>query len=136
MPVVCLQITMRLEIAGEPLPLLWTCDFIPVDDHTSPYVIGEFNCACVGITKFSAAAGPGCDLKDVTADDLAAGYKLANLMGQKAVSTLDAIKNSGGFTSVGSNTGAGVARMSKSSFKAPAPHPGDIGREATPLRRA
>ena len=84
---------------------------------------------------FGAAAGPDVDLKAVGAADLAEGYKLANLMGKKAVETLDNIKKSGGFTSVGQNTGKNAAGR-LSGFKAPTPMPGDIGRESTPLRRA
>lgn len=34
----------------EPLPLLWTADFIFGDDDTTFY-IGEFNCSCVGVTQ-------------------------------------------------------------------------------------
>ena len=128
------RITMKLEIAGEPLPLIWTCDFIPVDDHESPYVIGEFNCACVALAKFAAAAGLDADLTNVTDDDLKSGYKLANLIGRKAVETLDQMKTSGGFTSVGKNTGINAATR-KASFKSPKPMPNDIGREATPLPR-
>jgi len=70
-----------LDIGGEPLPILWTADFIPVDNHVAPYVIGEFNCACVSINKFAAAAG--ADLKAVGSADMAEGYKLTKLMGKK-----------------------------------------------------
>jgi hypothetical protein len=40
-------------MAGEPLPLLWTADFIfDTDDQGKDiFFIGEFNCSCVGITK-------------------------------------------------------------------------------------
>merc|ERR1712187_354577 len=38
-----------MGLGGEPLPLLWTADFIPVDGHVAPMVVGEFNCSCVGI---------------------------------------------------------------------------------------
>ncbi|EGB09119.1 hypothetical protein AURANDRAFT_12246, partial [Aureococcus anophagefferens] len=48
-----------LGLAGEALPLLWTCDYIPKNpegwagDGDAPpelteYVVGEFNCSCVG----------------------------------------------------------------------------------------
>ena len=70
-----------LDIAGEPLPILWTADFIPVDNHVAPYVIGEFNCQCVSINKFAAAAGH--DLKAVSSADKTEGYKLTKLMGKK-----------------------------------------------------
>jgi hypothetical protein len=40
-------------MAGEPLPLLWTADFIfDTDDQGKDiFYIGEFNCSCVGITQ-------------------------------------------------------------------------------------
>merc|ERR1712007_6329 len=55
-----------MGLGGEPLPLLWTADFIPVDGHVAPMVVGEFNCSCVGISAFGAACGPEKDLKDVS----------------------------------------------------------------------
>merc|ERR1712078_951874 len=44
-----------MGLAGEPLPVLWTSDYIPVDDHVAPMVVGEFNCSCVGISAFLKA---------------------------------------------------------------------------------
>merc|ERR1719162_1518760 len=48
-----------LDLEGQPLPLLWTADYIPKDPEkkrtdgiTTEYVVGEFNCSCVGISKF------------------------------------------------------------------------------------
>merc|ERR1719191_1016962 len=32
-----------------------TADYIPVDDHVAPMVVGEFNCSCVGISAFLKA---------------------------------------------------------------------------------
>jgi hypothetical protein len=37
-------------LSNEPLPLLWTADFIFGEDDET-YYIGEFNCSCVGITQ-------------------------------------------------------------------------------------
>jgi len=37
-------------LANEPLPLLWTADYIYGDTDDQLYV-GEFNCSCVGITQ-------------------------------------------------------------------------------------
>merc|ERR1712151_121536 len=78
--------------AGEPLPLLWTADFIPVDGHVAPMVVGEFNCSCVGISAFLKACGPDKDLKDVSFSDFEYGMKLTNLIGKKVVETLDELK--------------------------------------------
>lgn len=41
-------------LSNEPLPLLWTADFIfgdQVDGQDETFYIGEFNCSCVGITQ-------------------------------------------------------------------------------------
>jgi len=118
------QITHALEIAGEPLPLLWTADFIPVDNHVSPYVVGEFNCACVALNKFAGAIGK--DLAACKPHDLVEGYKLSNLMGIKAVETMDEIKGGGGFTSIGKKP-TSKAAVAKSAKK------GDLHAESTPL---
>jgi hypothetical protein len=43
-----------LEMSNEPLPLIWTSDFIlgPKDaSGKDTYVVGEFNCSCVGISQ-------------------------------------------------------------------------------------
>jgi hypothetical protein len=43
-----------LEMSDEPLPLIWTADFIlgPKDaEGKDTYVVGEFNCSCVGISQ-------------------------------------------------------------------------------------
>jgi len=48
------EIMPKLDMADEPLPLIWTGDFILGDkdaDGQDTYVIGEFNCSCVGITQ-------------------------------------------------------------------------------------
>jgi hypothetical protein len=82
-----------LDITDEPLPLLWTADFIPMDGATpgsTEFVVGEFNCSCVGISKFQAQCGGSIEAVD---DE---GYfdacKLTDLMGQKAVEMLDEAK--------------------------------------------
>jgi len=81
-----------MSLKGEPLPILWTADFIPVDDHVAPMVVGEFNCSCVGISAFGAACGADKDLKNVSAKDFKYGTKLTDLIGKKAIETLDELK--------------------------------------------
>jgi len=81
-----------LGIAGESLPLLWTADFIPKDaeDGTpgkTDYVVGEFNCSCVGISKFQAQCGGS--IKAVSDEDYFDGCLLTDLMGEKAIDILD-----------------------------------------------
>lgn len=46
------SIFAAMGIGGEPLPILWTADFIPVDNHSSQYVVGEFNCSSVSLDVF------------------------------------------------------------------------------------
>ena len=43
-----------LGLENDPLPLVWTADFILGDKDESgndTYIVGEFNCSCVGITQ-------------------------------------------------------------------------------------
>uniref|UniRef100_A0A7S2X9Z1 DUF6815 domain-containing protein n=1 Tax=Lotharella oceanica TaxID=641309 RepID=A0A7S2X9Z1_9EUKA len=43
-----------LDLKGQPLPLVWTADFIlgpKTADGQDTFFVGEFNCSCVGITK-------------------------------------------------------------------------------------
>merc|ERR1711879_399998 len=76
-----------LDLVGEPLPVLWTADFIPKDAEAggegTEYVVGEFNCSCVGISKFQAKCGGS--VADVADADYADGVKLTDMIGRKAV---------------------------------------------------
>ena len=48
------KIMPALGMEKDPLPLIWTADFIlgdKTDDGKDTYVVGEFNCSCVGITQ-------------------------------------------------------------------------------------
>ena len=72
-----------MGLGGEPLPLLWTCDYIPKNpddwakgpydrscpDDITEYTVGEFNCSCVGISKFQAVCGGEKTLADVPDED-------------------------------------------------------------------
>merc|ERR1711990_1148318 len=89
-----------MGLEGEPLPLLWTADYIPknpegwdkkenADDATTQYVVGEFNCSCVGISKFQAVCGGEQTLADVPDEDYYDACELTDLMGVKAVEMLD-----------------------------------------------
>merc|ERR1719230_2399482 len=83
------KIMASMGLENEPLPLLWTADFIPVSDHVCPYVVGEFNCSCVGISQFGAACGKTKFLPDVPIGKFMEGTQLVDLIGKKAVETLD-----------------------------------------------
>ena len=88
------QLMGAMGIADQPLPILWTGDFIPCDapGGGDMYVVGEFNCSCVGISFFGAACGPELDLTAVTDENYAMGMKLTNLIGKKAVGLLEEMK--------------------------------------------
>ncbi|KOO34116.1 hypothetical protein Ctob_008697 [Chrysochromulina tobinii] len=91
-----------LGLEGEPLPLLWTCDYIPKNpdnwpkgpydrscpDAETEYTVGEFNCSCVGISKFQAVCGGEKTLADVPDADYFDACELTDLMGIKAIEML------------------------------------------------
>ena len=84
------QIMPALGLAGEPFPILWTTDLIPYTDDNGKdqYTVGEFNCSCVGISKFQACAYPDKGIFDVTGLDLAEATMVADTAGAAAVDTL------------------------------------------------
>ena len=49
------------------------------------YVVGEFNCSCVGISKFQAVCGGEKTLADVSDEDYFDACRLTDLMGVKAI---------------------------------------------------
>jgi len=77
-----------LGLSEKDIPLLWAADFIPVDDHKKPMVIGEFNCSCLGLAGFLDARGG--DLKDLTDEQRAMGQEMADKIGSLAREQLDA----------------------------------------------
>ncbi|KAH8069798.1 hypothetical protein JL721_5690 [Aureococcus anophagefferens] len=88
-----------LDLKGEKLPLIWTCDYIPKNpegwdkaENAEPmqteYVVGEFNCSCVGISMFQAVCGGEKTLADVPNADYSEACKLTDLMGVKALEML------------------------------------------------
>merc|ERR1719149_87915 len=96
-----------MGLEGEPLPLLWTCDYIPKNpegwskadnatDAETEYVVGEFNCSCVGISMFQAVCGGEKTLADVPDADYFEACKLTDLMGVKAIQMLKKAKKGGG----------------------------------------
>jgi len=91
-----------MDLGGEPLPLLWTADYIPKNpddwaagpydrscpDEKTEYTVGEFNCSCVGISKFQAVCGGEQTLADVPDEDYFDACELTDLMGVKAIEML------------------------------------------------
>merc|ERR1711972_785001 len=76
-----------LGLSEKDIPLLWAADFIPVDGHVKPMVIGEFNCSCLGLAGFLDARGG--DLKDLTDEQRAMGQEMADKIGSLAREQLD-----------------------------------------------
>ena len=97
-----------MDLQGEPLPLLWTADYIPKNpdswpagpydrscpDSQTEYTVGEFNCSCVGISKFQAVCGGEKTLADVPDEDYFDACRLTDLMGVKAIEMLETSKQS------------------------------------------
>jgi hypothetical protein len=88
-----------LDLEGQPLPLIWTADYIPKDPEKqrfdgvdTEYVVGEFNCSCVGISKFQAVCGGEKTLADVPDEDYYAACELTDLMGVKAIQMIKKAK--------------------------------------------
>merc|ERR1712159_930537 len=90
-----------LGLESEPLPLWWTTDFILSSPEGTPtdeekWIVGEFNCSCVGISKCLAAYckddTPNASYSDISAEDLAAAEKYGIMMGEKALPMIEAGK--------------------------------------------
>merc|ERR1719444_61582 len=97
----CPVMMKTLDLSSEPIPLWWTADMInaslgecwtavPVADQK--WVVGEFNCSCVGISKCLAAYckkdTPNASVDDITPEDLEGANKYGTLMGTKAAKML------------------------------------------------
>lgn len=78
------DIMKALGLQMSQLPLLWAADFMPIDDHVSEFVLGEFNCSCLGIAGFFNARG--ADLSQ--AEDPEVGQKLCDTIGARALEVL------------------------------------------------
>ena len=61
-------------------------------DEKTEYTVGEFNCSCVGISKFQAVCGGDKTLADVSDEDYFDACELTELMGVKAIEMLDKAK--------------------------------------------
>jgi len=86
-----------LDLPEEPVPLWWTTDFI----NSSPegtsaedekWIVGEFNCSCVGISRCLAAYckedTPNASYQDISPEDKAEAERYGQLMGEKALKIL------------------------------------------------
>jgi hypothetical protein len=86
-----------LDLKEEPLPLWWTSDFI----NSSPegtaeadekWIVGEFNCSCVGISKCLAAYckddTPDADFDSISEEDKKDAAVYGDAMGEVASNIL------------------------------------------------
>merc|ERR1712190_463672 len=91
------QIMPALGLAAEPIPLWWTTDFICASPVGTPaaeekWIVGEFNCSCVGISKclpaYRKADTPDACFLDIPDEDKAEAKRYGDLMGVKALGIL------------------------------------------------
>ena len=91
-----------LGLADEPIPLWWTTDFILASPEGTAadqekWIVGEFNCSCVGISKCLAAYckddTPNACYNDISPEDLKEAQGYGDLMGAKALSILERARN-------------------------------------------
>jgi len=87
-----------LDLAEEPIPLWWTTDFILASPEGTPaeeekWIVGEFNCSCVGISKCLAAYckddTPEAKFTDISEEDMVAVNDYAKKLGETALSILE-----------------------------------------------
>ena len=81
----------------EPIPLWWTTDFILASPVGTPseqekWIVGEFNCSCVGISKclpaYCKPDTPTACWDDIPPDDQAEAMYYGNMMGMVALDIL------------------------------------------------
>merc|ERR1719171_2457750 len=86
-----------LGLPDEPIPLWWTTDFILASPEGTPaeeekWIVGEFNCSCVGISKCLPAYckddTPNASWNDIPAEDKEVAKKYGDMMGEVALSIL------------------------------------------------
>jgi len=89
----------KLELPKEPVPLWWTADFIngaTGECWTQPteqkWVVGEFNCSCVGLSKclpaYATPENPNVSYKDIPEQEKADATKYGNIVGQEGAKML------------------------------------------------
>jgi len=82
------KVMPALGLPTEPIPLWWTTDFILASPVGTPveqekWIVGEFNCSCVGISKCLAAYckddTPNACWDDITAEDKGEAMRCASV---------------------------------------------------------
>jgi hypothetical protein len=91
------QIMPALGLEKEPIPLWWTGDFINASpegtaEADEKWIIGEFNCSCVGVSKCLPAYckddTPDASWNDVPKEDQQEALKYGKLMGEVGLTIL------------------------------------------------
>merc|ERR1712054_574850 len=91
------KIMPALGLESEPIPLWWTSDFINssppgTDAKDEKWIVGEFNCSCVGISKCLPAYckddTPNACFNDIPKKDMVEVRKIGSLVGVKALDIL------------------------------------------------
>jgi len=97
----CPILMKTLELPDEPIPLWWTADMInaslgecwtavPVAEQK--WVVGEFNCSCVGISKclpaYCKPDTPNVSWKDIPAEEAGHATKYGDIVGAEAAKML------------------------------------------------
>merc|ERR1712087_946181 len=92
------KVMPALGLASEPIPLWWTTDFINASPPGTPsneekWIVGEFNCSCVGISvclpAYCKADTPVACFNDIPPGDRAEAKRMGDLMGQKALAIMN-----------------------------------------------
>lgn len=97
----CPHLMSTLQLNDEPLPLWWTADFIngskgecwtAVNAADEKWVVGEFNCSCVGISKclpaYCTPENPKVSWKDIPAGEQNDATIYGNIVGREAAKML------------------------------------------------
>merc|ERR1712151_1025890 len=91
------KIMPALGLEDEPIPLWWTSDFINSSEpgtasKDEKWIVGEFNCSCVGISKCLPAYckddTPNACYNDIPKKDQAEVRKIGALVGKKGLGIL------------------------------------------------
>uniref|UniRef100_A0A6U6WM98 DUF6815 domain-containing protein n=1 Tax=Zooxanthella nutricula TaxID=1333877 RepID=A0A6U6WM98_9DINO len=93
----CPVLMKTLDLPNEPIPLWWTADMInassgecwaavPVAEQK--WVVGEFNCSCVGVSKCLAACQPDKSWKDIPAEEAGHAMMYGDIVGKEAAAML------------------------------------------------
>merc|ERR1712013_777297 len=94
------RVMPALGLPDEPIPLWWTTDFILSSPEGTPeaeekWIVGEFNCSCVGISKclpaYCKEDTPNACYNDIPKEDLDEAQRMGDLMGKKALGILDPV---------------------------------------------